>query len=54
MPQGIHWDQRKTSHPLELELQAVLTSLIWVLGKTSRPLEEQHVLLTTEALCGPI
>jgi hypothetical protein len=36
--------------PLELELQAFVSHVTWVLGAKLSPLEEQHMLLTTESL----
>lgn len=40
--------------PLELEFQAVIRHLTWVLGTTFRSLEwQQQVLLTTESSCQP-
>lgn len=37
MSTGVHVGQKKASGPLELELQAVLSHLIWMLGTKCRP-----------------
>lgn len=43
-------DQKRVSSPLELELQVVVSHLLWVLvlKQNSGPLEQQQVLSTTE------
>ena len=47
---GAHSDQEKVLDALELELQVVRSTPIWVLGTILGFSEEQEALLTTE-LC---
>lgn len=42
------WVQKSALGPLELELQAVLTRLMWVLGIKLDSLEDQGMLLNSE------
>jgi hypothetical protein len=40
--------QKRALDPLELELQMVVSCLVWMLGTKLGPLEEQPLLLTPE------
>lgn len=45
---GTLGDQKRMSCPLELELQAIVTHPLWILGTNSGLLQEHCVLLTAE------
>lgn len=39
------WDQKRVPDPMDLKLQMAMRSLIYMLGKNIRPLEEQYIIL---------
>lgn len=43
-------DQRKMLGPLEVEWEAAVSCLIWIMGTESGSLEEHQVILTAEHL----
>lgn len=53
MSMGTHGGWKRVSEPLELELQAFVSHLIWVLGTKLRSQQEQYVLLTVSHLSNP-
>lgn len=45
---GAYRGQKMVSDSLQVELQAIVSHPVWVLGLKLRSFEEQEVLLTTE------
>jgi hypothetical protein len=51
---GGYKSKKGLSYPLELELELVVSLLVWVLGTKLGPLQEQQMFLTTEQPLQPL
>lgn len=48
-----HRDRKRVSYPLELELQAVVSHLVWVRGTELESFAREWLLLTSESSPAP-